>query len=175
MQLGCDCDTKHGNEIFPKHNNTHTIRFWLRVRLSGELACSLIAWVLEPLLSHRSHATVTLSPFTSNLLMNEMVEQITCLREKRRVTGGGCGGPRHPFALAVCSRQPRFTVSFAWNEIFLPLPSSSMAGKRLEMQRDHNYDSHVTALTNMLGMANITPVQLAQGLITVCHVEMNVI
>lgn len=42
------------------------------------------------------------------------------------------------------------------------------------MQRDHNYHSHVTALTNTLGMTNITPIQLAKGLITVCHVKMNV-
>lgn len=54
------------------------------------------------------------------------------------------------------------------------LPSSSTSGKRLEMQQDHNYHSHVTALTNTLGMTNITPIQLAKGLITVCHVEMNV-
>lgn len=117
---------------------------------------------------------VTLSPFTSNLLMNETVKQIIRPHEKCRITGGGCGGPRHPFTVALSSRQPRFTVSFAWNEIFLPLPSSSMARKRLEMQRDHNYNSHVTALTNTLGMTNITPIQLAQGLTTVCHVESNV-
>lgn len=42
------------------------------------------------------------------------------------------------------------------------------------MQRDHNYNSHVTALTNTLGMTNITPIQLAQGLTTVCHVEITV-
>lgn len=78
-----------------------------------------------------------------------------------------------PFTLAVSRRQPRFTVSFARNEIFLPLPSSSMAGKRLEMQRDHNYNRHVTALTNTLAMTNSTPIQLAKGLITVCHVKMN--
>lgn len=106
--------------------------------------------------------------------MNETVKQITCLQEKRRVMGGGCGGLRHPFTVALSSRQPRFTVSFAWNEIFLLLPSSSMARKRLEMQRDHNYNSHVTALTNTLGMTNITPIQLVKGLINVCHVEMNV-